>query len=608
MGLYLKTSIAFLLCVCFLGIASIQYIIIQRKKIDKRYIYIIIIINIILILGSMYIKCIDCYYENVYESISNLGEISMEAIVISSAKDKEYSNTYEIKVLNINESEKYKGIHLILNMKKNKEKGETIEFGDKIEIIGAFQVPNEARNFRGFNYKRYLKGQKIHGTIETNTSIKIIEKDKCNFIHKTIYFVQNSIKRNIEKTLSKETAELCIGILIGNRENLEKEVEENFKTSNLTHMLAVSGAHISYIILGVTITFRKMGKKFSKIVVILFLVFFMALTNFTPSVTRASIMAILVLLSELFHRKADIYNNLALSTFIILIKNPYTILDIGFQLSYAGTIGIVLLNEKISNFIQEKKKAKSKILQYIITSIIITISANILIIPIMIYQFNTISFTFWISNLLASPLMGIVIILGFITYFISIISINLAKIIAIPLNLSLFLLLRIAELCSKIPFSSILVKTPYMVSIIIYYSIIMIVINLNLVKRKIKKCSTKIIKRIKKIKVQIYQINKTKRIIMAVMLSILIMIFLLMSIYQVKQNENLKIFFIDVGQGDSTLIVTPTNKKILIDGGGSESFDVGDKTLIPYLLDRRIKELDYILISHFDTDHVRTEY
>lgn len=65
----------------------------------------------------------------------------------------------------------------------------------------------------------------------------------------------------------------------------------------------------------------------------------------------------------------------------------------------------------------------------------------------------------------------------------------------------------------------------------------------------------------------------------------------------------LKIYFIDVGQGDATLIVTPKNKKILIDGGGDEQNDVGKNTLLPYLLDRKIKSLDYIIISHFDSDH-----
>ena len=75
--------------------------------------------------------------------------------------------------------------------------------------------------------------------------------------------------------------------------------------------------------------------------------------------------------------------------------------------------------------------------------------------------------------------------------------------------------------------------------------------------------------------------------------------------------QNLKIYFIDVGQGDSTLVVTPKNKTILIDGGGSrekESFDIGEQILLPYLLDRGITKLDYVLITNFDADHVRTEF
>ena len=83
------------------------------------------------------------------------------------------------------------------------------------------------------------------------------------------------------------------------------------------------------------------------------------------------------------------------------------------------------------------------------------------------------------------------------------------------------------------------------------------------------------------------------------MLIVLILINFIIYIFPQK----LRIFFIDVGQGDSTLIITPDKKTVLIDGGGSDSFDVGEKVLLPYLLDRRILKIDYVLISHFDTDH-----
>lgn len=101
--------------------------------------------------------------------------------------------------------------------------------------------------------------------------------------------------------------------------------------------------------------------------------------------------------------------------------------------------------------------------------------------------------------------------------------------------------------------------------------------------------------------------NKKREKIIAVLLIIII----ISNIFFNKLPQDLKIFFIDVGQGDSTLIITPKGKTILIDGGGTrekEVFDVGAKILIPYLLDRGITNLDYIIISHFDSDHVRSDY
>ena len=116
-------------------------------------------------------------------------------------------------------------------------------------------------------------------------------------------------------------------------------------------------------------------------------------------------------------------------------------------------------------------------------------------------------------------------------------------------------------------------------------------------KRKYNKVFNKRIKNlISLLKFRYYQ-NRNK-----VLSTILIIFYILFTLNFIPKN--LKIYFIDVGQGDSCLIVTPHNKKILIDGGGNENYDIGKNTLIPYLLARRIKRIDYIIISHFDTDHV----
>lgn len=233
-----------------------------------------------------------------------------------------------------------------------------------------------------------------------------------------------------------------------------------------------------------------------------------------------------------------------------------------------GTIGIVAIYNIIS------KNAKGIILN----NILLTISANILIIPITIYYFNIISVNFIFSNLLLSPLICIAIIVGFITIIIAFISIKIAKIPALFLNIILTITIKIAKFFAKLKTSKIYLTTPNLVIIIIYYIIVAMVLY-NIKNKSIKKY-----------------------------LKIFFIIILIISII-IKlpywKNDDLTIYFIDVGQGDSTLIITPQNKTILIDGGGSSSnsYNIGEQILIPYLLDRKIKKIDYMLISHFDSDH-----
>lgn len=355
-------------------------------------------------------------------------------------------------------------------------------------------------------------------------------------------------------------------------------------------MLAVSGSHITYIISAFSILMEKKNKRITKILTIIFLIFFMALTGFTASVVRASIMGILILTSGLVHRKSDTINNLGISSLIILICNPYTIIDAGFWLSFAGTMGIILLEEPINSYFQKFKICKIKPISWIINSFTITFAANIIIIPIMAYMFSTFSMTFWISNILAAPVMEFVTIYGFLIYFISIFLLPLAKFLGIILNFSLNSLIKIAEITSLIPGSSIYIKTPYLLECIIYYLILFLIFNWKRIKEKLE--NNKILEKIKK--------NSYKYILI-----ILIFIILTNTIPN-KIFQEIKIYFVDVGQGDSTLIQTIEGKNILIDGGGSEfgSFDVGESILLPYLLDRRITTIDYLMISHFDSDHI----
>lgn len=532
-------SIAFL----SIPIAIIILLITKNKK--------IIVILICLIISIGYVSIL----ENKYSKISDM-PIKEMVTIISDIQEKEYKKVCTAKIVRNNKK-------ILINIKMSQDIP-SIKYGDSLYIEGEFKQPEEARNYKGYNYKQYLKTKKIIGTVELEKA-KILKSSNGSFIHN----IQKYIRDTINGTLTDEEGNLLLAILLGDKDKLSEDIQESFKTSNLSHMLAVSGAHVSYIILGLTYVLQNsiIGKKNGKIVCIIFLLAFMAITNFTPSVTRACIMAVLTLFSGIIYRKSDVYTNISVAALITLIFNPYNLLDLGFQLSYGGTIGIIIFIKRI-----QEKKSNSKVINYIKQMALVSIYANIIIIPIMMYHFNTVSFTFIISNIMASPILGIIVITGFLFIIASITVKPLTRLIAIFIKPILSILIKISQICSKLPFSNILVVTPYMFNVISYYAIILYCIK----SKKNNKCK-----------------------IIICLLIVLILINFIIYIFPQK----LRIFFIDVGQGDSTLIITPDKKTVLIDGGGSDSFDVGEKVLLPYLLDRRILKIDYVLISHFDTDH-----
>lgn len=531
---------------------ALVFIILLIKK-DKK----IIILLLFVILSFIYVDIL----ENEYNRIENK-QIEEKAVIISDIQEKEYKYIYEAKFLKNNKK-------VLISIKKSQQI-DKINYGDLIYLEGKLEIPKIATNYKGFDYRQYLKTKKIQGIVIAD-NVKIL---KAKYKNNLIYQIQKKIKAIIKEKLPSETGDLLLAILLGDKKDLSEQIQINFKNSNLSHMLAVSGAHVSYIIIGLTYITQNsiMGKRKARVFCIFFLIIFMAITNFTPSVTRACIMAILTLVSEILYKKADIYTNISISALIILLYNPYSLLDLGFKLSFGGTIGIVIFMRFI-----KKKQEEPKLLNYIKQMALVSICANIIIIPIIMNNFNTVSLTFLVSNILASPILAIIVIVGFSIIIISIISHSLSNILVFWLNPILNLLIKISSFCSKLPFAKILVVTPYIFNIIFYYTIILYLVNYNNLKQFIKKKTV---------------------ILLSIILILSNFIFYILP-------QDLKIYFIDVGQGDSTLIVTPSKKTILIDGGGSESFDVGEKVLLPYLLDRRIRKIDYIMISHFDTDHCK---
>lgn len=588
-GLYFKFSIVF----CYILILATYYIKKNFFKIHKEHKFKLLSINryirylklvldkksiIILILLSIISNVIilkkNDQYENAYEEGK---EIKIMCIVTGKKKEKQYYDLYQVKILDS------KKLNLYIQVNKNSEE---LEYGDKIRLQGTYSNPSEKRNYGGYDDKQYLKTLKIVGRVKVK-KIEIIEKKQENYILQLANELKGNIEEKIEKNFEKEKASILKGLLLGETEEIQEEMKEDFQISNISHILAISGMHIGYIALGIQLSLKKiLGKKKANIITIFILIFYSFITGFSPSVVRAVVMGIITIGTQIVYRQSDTWNSIAFSLLIILIYNPFLILNIGLQLSYLGAIGIVLFFSSLFKIIN-----KIPIFNKMKEMIAVSLSAQITILPILIYHFNIIGIYFLVTNLLVGLVIGPIIILAFFSIYINI--------FVIPLNIGLEFLNIISKF-SRLPFSKIYLKTPSIISIILYFIALWIGHQIyNIYSAEILTSTQKRVKNL--IALFKYKFKqKRKRYVKGFLIFLVIMVVICFI------PKDLKIYFVDVGQGDCTFIVTPKSKTILIDGGGSlsDEFDVGKKTLIPYLLDRGYTTIDYIMISHFDQDHV----
>ncbi len=499
MGLYFKYSVALL----YIPAIAI-YKIIKRRCVPKwtkcpkgnvsklpklpryfRYVKLILnskIIIIIIIISSISNGIVlfqNQQYDNLYKDINNL---SGKGIVVSNKVEKEYKNQYKVKIININGSQKYKNTYLSLRV--DKKLTQEIEYGDEVTFSGDFIEPTTRRNFGGFEYKQYLKTEKIIGSINVD-NFKVTQHNKANIVFSFSNDCFLKFENVIDNILEKEQAELLKGILLGDSSNIDEDIKEQFRISSISHVLAVSGMHVSYLVIGINLFFKnKAGKNKTKVIIILFLIFYMLITGFSPSVVRACTMEILVLIAGLIHRRNDTINSLSLSLILILIYNPFLIMNIGLQFSYVGTIGILFFHNNVFKILKDikikNKKWKYRISPKVIKItdrikeiLAVAISAQIAIMPIMIYHFNVFGIYFFLTNLIVSVIIGPTIILGIITIFSYMIIPKIAEIIAVSLSFLIKCLIFISNI-GELPYSKIYIKTPSISQIFMYYIAIVI--------------------------------------------------------------------------------------------------------------------------------------
>jgi len=469
------------------------------------------------------------------------------------------------------------------------------EYGNFVKVKAEMEIPKGASNYNTFDYCKYLKTLNIYITAKSD-KIDVLTKNKLNFVENISNMVRKKVKEFTLNTLEKTEAGILNALIIGDESSLEHKIESDYKKAGMLHLLVVSGGHTVFLIilLKKIVSFLGVSKNLSKILYILTILIYIVITGATPSILRAGLGLIIVIIASFLGRQNDTFTTMGTVAFILFINNPNILFSLSFLLSFGGVLGIIICYPKVS-------KRLNKIPKIIAEPLSLTISAQLFVTPITIYSFNIIYWGGIISNIFTLNLSGIIMMIGIILFILYLL---IPPVVFFPmklLSILVFIMNKIAGFFGKIDWLCQYVTTPNTFSIILYYMLLFYIFSEKRIINKTDENSLVVINN----KFISFFIKKRKAIIVfAGIVSLLIL-----NIKIIDFDKSLKIDVIDVGHGDSILITTPNNKHILIDTGdkyyqGDKISDAGEQTIIPYLLKQGIKKIDLIVLTHMDSDHI----
>ncbi len=330
--------------------------------------------------------------------------------------------------------------------------GAMFEYGDEIYVVGNLSVPQKPSTKAEVDYRAYNFSRGIYANcFATPWAVRIIGKDDSFSIEKLGMYSRRAIKKNINKLYPTEEAGVLTALMLGDKSGVSDEFKDIGSKVGIYHTMATSGLHVSILLTAFGLAINKLNKrKLVAFVNIILLVLIYVVIGYSPSISRAVIMNILMSISQLTDSKTDSYTSLALSATIILIFSPYSLFDIGFLLSFGSTLGILVIHQKIS------KGVKTKWISTLMMSLAALLGTGAL----TALYFGRITLLGITSNIFIVPLAEIILPLGYISVIISMICFPLGDFISYSVYPLVKLFVYIAEVFAGVPFASTEVPKP----------------------------------------------------------------------------------------------------------------------------------------------------
>jgi competence protein ComEC len=463
-------------------------------------------------------------------------------------------------------------------------------YGDRLEIEGLLETPPE---FESFSYKDYLARQGIHSLVR-RPRITLLATGQGNFFYARLYAFKSRAQATIAQMLPEPQASLLTGILLGVETGIPADLMADFSATGTTHIIAISGFNLSIIAglfsgLSARLFGRRRAMPFALAGIILYTLFVGA----SAAVVRAAIMGSLYVIAIHYGRQSDALNSLMAAAILMTVLNPFTLWDLGFQLSFAATLGLVLYTPVVQGWFEHglrkllSEGATQKAITLLNEALIVTLAAQITTLPIIVYNFHTLSLVTLLTNLLILPAQPGVMLWGGVATIAGLLWVPLGQALGWVAWLFLTFTIVIVELTARVPYASLDMGRVSMGLICLYYGLL---------------AGGTIVTAQEPSRLKTLWQRVTDRFSTKALVAGLVMVLLLVwgAAFSLPDGK-LHVAFLDVGQGDAIFVQTPQGHKVLVDGGPSP-------TILLTALGRRMpfwkRTIDLVVLTHPHDDHV----
>jgi competence protein ComEC len=462
-------------------------------------------------------------------------------------------------------------------------------YGDCVLVEGMLETPPVLEDF---SYKDYLARQGIHSLVR-RAEVTLLAERQASPILSALFEFKRYARSTIAAVLPEPQAALLTGILLGVETGIPRDLMDDFAATGTTHIIAISGFNIT-IVSGIFFGTAKrlFGDKRAFWIAAVGIAVYTILVGASAAVMRAAAMGILYLIAMRLGRATYAPASLAAAAFFMTLLNPHTLWDVGFQLSFAATVGLVLYTEPLEKAFERAlarvttAERAQKAVGLISEALLVTLAAQIVAQPIILNVFGRLSLVTLVTNFLILPAQSFLMIAGGVALLLGLIFQPLGQVAGWVAWVFLTYTIEMVRLTARVPFASV----PVTMAGWMAWGYYVLLAGLTWWFKQARERRRDLWAR--------FTASLQTKVIVGIAAILLILAFFA---WRALPDGRLHVTFLDVGQGDAIFIQTPSGKQVLVDGGPSE-------TALLSQLGRRMpfwdRSIDVVLLTHPESDHV----